>query len=750
MKNKLLYSIIALSIAGTSVQAQSTRCHTMENLGRLILADPTIETRMQKIENQTQQLLAKSLGQGTEEVTSVINIPVVIHVVYSTAAQNISNAQIQSQIDVLNEDYRRLNSDKTNTPSAFTGSAADAEINFCIASTDPHGVATTGIIRKQTSVSSFSDDDAVKHSSTGGDDAWPSGSYLNIWVCNLGGGLLGYAQFPGGAASTDGVVIVYTGFGRGFGTVAPYDKGRSATHEVGHWLNLRHIWGDASCGNDLVNDTPTQQTSNFGCPSFPSVTCSNTPTGDEFMNYMDYTDDACMNMFSLGQKSRMKALFATGGARASLTSSIGCGGGSTQTLTAGVLISLSSGSNPGCLGTSETFHATPTNGGTTPSYQWKVGGVNVGTNSSNYSTTSLTNGQAVTCVMTSNLAGVIGNPAASNSITMTINSGAVTPSVAISISSGTNPSASDASVSFTATPSHGGTSPSYQWKVSGVNDGTNSPTFTTTTLTNGQTVTCLMTSSAACASPATVTSSAITMTITGSSYCTAGTTTTTYEHITNVTIGDIDNTSTNTSYSNYSSLSTNTTKGTAYTVTVSLGNPYATDKVIIWCDWNNNGVFTDAGENVFTSAAGVGPFNASITPPSSAMVGPVRMRIRLTDSGSGANLGPCGSSSYGEVEDYTLNVTATSFSSLTGINNPANCPELLSIYPNPSSGSFNIKAANQGDYYILDETGRLVQSFKLNADNNYSIFINDLSIGFYIVAGQNKLGVSKQKIVVTK
>lgn len=326
MKKKLLYSLIALSISGTSAQAQKIRCSTMENLERLKLADPTLEIRMQKIEKQSQQIIAKSGGQGTIGLSSVMNIPVVIHVLYNSAEQNISNAQIQSQIDVLNEDFRRLNADKVNTPSAFAGNAADIEINFCIASTDPNGASTSGIIRKSTSVSSFSDNDAVKNSSSGGDNAWPSSSYLNIWVCNLGGGLLGYAQFPGGPAATDGVVITYANFGRGYGATSPYDKGRTATHEVGHWLNLRHIWGDASCGNDLVSDTPTQQTSNFGCPSYPNITCSNTTSGDEFMNYMDYTDDGCMNMFSLGQKLRMKALFASGGARASISASIGCGG----------------------------------------------------------------------------------------------------------------------------------------------------------------------------------------------------------------------------------------------------------------------------------------------------------------------------------------------------------------------------------------------------------------------------------------
>lgn len=325
MKRKLLYSFIALSMISVSAQAQSIRCATMENLERLKLADPSLETRMAKIEKQSQEIIEKNAGESNAGIASIINIPVVVHVLYHSSEENISNAQIQSQIAVLNEDFRRLNSDKVNTPSGFSSVAADAEITFCLAATDPNGAPTNGIIRKSTSASSFSDDDNVKFSSTGGDNAWPSGSYLNIWVCNLGGGLLGYAQFPGGPASTDGVVITYTNFGRNYATTAPYDKGRTATHEVGHWLNLRHIWGDASCGNDLVSDTPTQQTSNFGCPSFPNLTCSNTVNGDQFMNYMDYTDDACMNMFSSGQKSRMKSLFASGGFRASLTTSAGCG-----------------------------------------------------------------------------------------------------------------------------------------------------------------------------------------------------------------------------------------------------------------------------------------------------------------------------------------------------------------------------------------------------------------------------------------
>jgi hypothetical protein len=157
----------------------------------------------------------------------------------------------------------------------------------------------------------------MKKNNRGGINPTSPTTKLNLWVCNLGGGILGYAQFPGGSASTDGVVCDNNAFGRVGTAAAPFNKGRTATHEVGHWLNLRHIWGDALCGNDLVGDTPTHNDANFGCPGAGHLsTCSGTPV-EMTMNYMDYTDDACMYMFSAGQKTRMQATYAVGGPRAS-------------------------------------------------------------------------------------------------------------------------------------------------------------------------------------------------------------------------------------------------------------------------------------------------------------------------------------------------------------------------------------------------------------------------------------------------
>ncbi len=432
----------------------------------------------------------------------------------------------------------------------------------------------------------------------------------------------------------------------------------------------------------------------------------------------------------------------------------------TAAATPAVSIAQTTGSNPTCAGASVTFTATPTNGGSTPAYQWKVDGVNAGTNSATYSTTTLTNGQVVSCVLTSNLACATISTATSNSITMGVNS-SVAPSVSIAITAGTNPSASGASVTFTATPTNGGTTPSYQWKVNGTNAGTNSATFTTTTLTNGQVVTCVMTSNATCAVPATATSNGITMTITGTiTYCTGATTYTTYERITNVTMGSINNTSGASSYSNYSAISTNVIVGVPASITVTVGNLYTSDKVFIWCDWNRNGTLTDAGEAVYASVAG-GPFSTSITPPSGTSAGAVRMRIRLTDSSYGPNTTPCGTSSYGELEDYTLNVSGSGMpqpvdagnGTIAGtraveVEGPALKSEMLNIYPNPTRGTCTITATSPGTYYIMNEIGVLVRSITLNAENENTIHLEDLPTGTYVISGQSKSGIVKQKLIV--
>jgi hypothetical protein len=281
----------------------------MQVHNRLLESDPNFRTAQGRLE----QAYAQRLRAGVAlKVAEVVRIPVVVHVVYRTAAENISDAQIASQIAALNRDYRKKNTDRTKVPAVWKGLVADTGIEFQLAKKDPVGKTTTGITRTTTKRTGFGDDDSVKSPQTGGIEAWPTDQYLNLWVCRLAGGLLGYAQFPGGPAATDGVVILNTAFGTQGAARAPFNKGRTATHEVGHWLNLRHIWGDTEdcSGNDFVADTPNAQHPNFGQPTFPHISCSNGPHGDMFMNYMDYVDDTAMCMFTVGQVARMQATLA--------------------------------------------------------------------------------------------------------------------------------------------------------------------------------------------------------------------------------------------------------------------------------------------------------------------------------------------------------------------------------------------------------------------------------------------------------
>lgn len=289
-----------LTTDATNAITQRT-CASQDVLEAQMKADPTLAIRMNQIEAFTQNaLLTKRLVNGKVE------IPVVVNVLYRTTAENISATQIQSQIDVLNKDFNALNSDYNSVPALFSGLKANVGITFVL----------DQVIRKSTTKTSWGTTDAMKKTSKGGLAPTSPTTKLNLWVCTIGGGILGYAQFPGGASATDGVAIDSKYFGLSGSANAPYNLGRTATHEVGHWMNLRHIWGDANCGSDLVTDTPTHNTANYGVPTYPHYsTCTGTPV-EMTMNYMDYTDDNAMYMFSTGQKSRMSAIFVSGGARA--------------------------------------------------------------------------------------------------------------------------------------------------------------------------------------------------------------------------------------------------------------------------------------------------------------------------------------------------------------------------------------------------------------------------------------------------
>ncbi len=294
------------------------QCHSMEVLSENLAKDPSLAERMRRIElfsrTSIQNRMPPGGGNGNgnngggggdpviDELGS-IDIPVIVHVIYANSAQNISDSQINSQIDVLNNDFNATNSDLSQLPSEFQGVVGDVDVNFTL----------DQVIRVSANTANWGTNDAMKFSSNGGSDVVTPDTHLNVWVCNIGGGILGYAQFPGGSASTDGVVVSPQYFGTNGTAQAPFDGGRTATHEVGHYLNLRHIWGDGRCNkDDFVSDTPRSDAPNYGCPNYPTENCR---SNDMTMNYMDYVYDECMYMFSEGQKVRMRTIFFPGGPR---------------------------------------------------------------------------------------------------------------------------------------------------------------------------------------------------------------------------------------------------------------------------------------------------------------------------------------------------------------------------------------------------------------------------------------------------
>ena len=291
------------------------QCGSMKVLNRQLKENPSLENRMYNIEKHTRKLIAakssnasskKPGGGGTTGPTPYqgsITIPVIVNIL-EDANHPVTQAHINSQIAILNEDYNDMNPATGGVPSEFNNAVANVDITFVLA----------GVNRKTSTRTSWGTNDEMKHSNLGGMDAVDPAHNLNFWVCEIGGGILGYAQFPGGELDTDGVVTGSDFFGEN-AAGGQYGHGRTATHEVGHWLNLRHIWGDGGCRqDDFVADTPSSDRANYGCPSYPTVHCR---TNDMTMNYMDYVDDNCMYMFTNGQNDRMRAIFGTGGTRES-------------------------------------------------------------------------------------------------------------------------------------------------------------------------------------------------------------------------------------------------------------------------------------------------------------------------------------------------------------------------------------------------------------------------------------------------
>lgn len=319
--------VFTLLFWGENIFAQE-RCETVQymqqlrNQGKLPQSDAQFEQWL-KQKRDLQKRMLQQQGETHRQQDEPYQIPVVVHVIHNGepvgTGTNISDAQIFSQLDVINNDFKRLNADASNTPAEFLPVAGSMDIEFVLAKSDPNGLCTNGIVRVQGSKSSWSrvpDDATLKSQSY-----WPSENYLNIWVTDLSGLSLGYAQFPvsnlegleeyqSGLAQTDGVVIDYEAFGSNdygpFVLEPDYNKGRTTTHELGHFFGLRHIWGDETCGTDYVDDTPQQRSSTTSCPSHPQTSVCGQSIVKMFQNFMDYTDDVCMNLLTVGQIERME------------------------------------------------------------------------------------------------------------------------------------------------------------------------------------------------------------------------------------------------------------------------------------------------------------------------------------------------------------------------------------------------------------------------------------------------------------
>ncbi len=330
---------------GQTIFHRGCATHAYDSLTRA--KHPAFDLSREQFERKLQQNIKRKLAQKTSAEELIYTIPVVVHVIYSDQfpQTNIPDEEVIEQLEVLNQDFRRLNVDAINTPNRWKPFAADIKIQFCLATRDPQGNAIElAINRVKTINPSYDfelDDVELKANSY-----WPSDQYLNIWVTRLSKNILGYAQYPNdsdlaglspnqGSAITDGVVIDYRAFGidqpaaKSF-TNSPYVLGRTLTHEVGHWLGLFHTFGNNSgCGNqanDYVFDTPRLGKSNQGLDLCNSIVIGCGGDTAMFENYMDYTNDACMNLFTKGQKERMRSAFLTSPRRVALLESGGCCG----------------------------------------------------------------------------------------------------------------------------------------------------------------------------------------------------------------------------------------------------------------------------------------------------------------------------------------------------------------------------------------------------------------------------------------
>lgn len=725
--------------------------------------------------NEKVEVIKKNQSSNSQRITNtIITIPVVIHIIHNGdvlgTGENITDAQAASQIEVMNQDYRKMLGTRGYNTHA---DGADVEIEFCLAKFDPNGNPTTGIVRHVLSNTSWTMDQI--ETSVKPQTIWDPTRYMNMWTVRFGGDdydLLGYAQFPdssnlsgidvlNGSSSTDGVVASYNAFGSidyndgSFIMNSTYKYGRTMTHEVGHFLGLRHIWGDGGyCGStDYCDDTPWALDANFGCPTLNSCDDTNfgwiTNPNDMVENYMDYTDDDCMNIFTEDQKYRMLAVMQNSPRRKELVTSNVCSGfllngvgelyGTcipnnvvvnfnytpasyfTETVTfsaTGLPVGAIATFSPVSSNSATSVQLTISNISNTGTYNFKILGTSNGSVNEESSILKVFNSNAGTVTLQSpsnNSTGIELAP----TLYWTEDTNALNYQIQIS-SNSTFTSIVEDKVSNTNSHAVVNTlSPltKYYWRVKPMNncgEGSFSSIYNFTT--------------------------------SNPSYCTSTYTEAGSEYIANVKFNTINKTSgdaTSNGYENFTATSTTVNTGSTYTLSVTIntqGNYL--DHCFAYIDWNKDFVFNNTNEkydlgNIANVTAGI--LSQSITVPATALSGNTRMRVSIEyeDSTDGVGYGACDSdhlTEWGETEDYTVNVVVSTSAvydySFKSFN----------VFPNPSNGLFNITLqSNNSDKAIIqlfDMSGRLIRQNTLNetqSEINSSVDYSDVSNGIYLM-----------------
>ena len=805
---KITVALMCVFFVTASCAQEKRTCHAMEDLEERMAQDPGLEKRMAQIEEFTQKRVKEMESRHSKVSGNIITLPVVVHILYTNSSNNISTAQIQSQLDVLNKDFRRTNSDRNNKWSQ----AADSQIEFKLATVDPNGNATSGITRTQVGTSTWlTGENKMKRASQGGVNPWNTAEYLNMWIVDnitrpTGGTILGYAQFPGGAASTDGVVMADQYFGTTGTAQAPFDGGRTTTHEVGHYLNLRHIWGDGGCGvDDFVSDTPESDAANYGCAS----THSSCGSLDMVENYMDYSDDSCMNLFTTGQKNRMRAVLLAGGSRRALALSDKFGGGTTpptgtnyctskgasvndeyiQKVALGTISNTSTGGNGYsdftsisttlAKGSSNTITITPRWTGTTYNEGYGVfidynqdgdfsdAGETVYTKAPSKTTpvvgsftvpTSATTGETRMRV-------VLKYNATPTACEASFEYGEVEDYTVVIGGAQADTTAPSAPASLAAS-SVTQTTLTLNWSASTDNvavtgyDVYQGATLLTSTAGTSTNITGLTAATAYtfsvrakdAADNVSASSNVVSVTTLSNqvSYCASKGNRSSYEWIDNVELGGMTNaTAGNGGYGDFTSKVATLGQGSSNSMIVSAGfsGTAYTEHWAVWIDFNQDGTFADSEKVVSGSSSSANNLTATVAVPSNATLGQTRMRVSMKYNAAQT---ACETFADGEVEDYTVNIVSSARE-----ENPVSGERLgnddninLMVYPNPAVNSVQVKLASKADnitYKIVNVIGRVVQKGRLDSSN---INVSNLNTGMYILEvndGQKSLTTKLMK-----